>query len=142
MSSCTIHVIGFSADEIKGDKLQRSEVYAMNKMEMAQKKRIMEKEGKWIVGWYAQTQTGCKMIGADYPYEEISDERVSHINLIPCPFCNGEGVRRLSDTFIKSCFVCNGSGITKKGYWDKWQSWQLEKLRDDFSIMGEVHHDA
>ena len=116
--SQTIHVIGFSKEEKINEKTyRRHECHAMNKMEMVQKRKYMAKHGTPVVGWLAQTKTGCKMIGADYTWEEIPDSKVSHIKLIDCPICKAKG-----------CFVCNHSGITKNNYWKRWQPWQLETV--------------
>ena len=133
--SQTINVIGFSA-EVKIDEKtsSRYECHAMNKMEMAQKKKYMEEQHTPIIGWLAQTKTGCKMIGAEDIWEEIPDNKVKHVNLITCPICNGIG--RIVNNSIASpyCMVCNGSGITKNKYWEKWQPWQLEETKKSFEL--------
>jgi len=53
-SSYTIHVIGIGASN--------RVCYAMNKVEMAQQKKIMADEGTPVVEWYAQTKKGAQMI--------------------------------------------------------------------------------
>ena len=134
MSTNIIHVIGMTKPNDNKQQL----VYAMNKMEMAQQKRIMEKEGKPIVEWYAQTRTGCKMLGGTLPYSVIDDRAIIHANLIVCPICNGIGKKQIQTEtaglpMFRSCPVCNGSGITKRGYWKHWREWQIESFKKDFA---------
>ena len=133
----TINVIGFSApEEIEPGKLRRYECYAMNKMEMAQKAKVMADKNLRITGWFAQTNAGCKMLGNDAQiWEEIPDCKVKHVKLIKCPICNGMGtIPQSGKNFMRSCVICNGSGITRKGYWLKWQEWQLESIRLEFAV--------
>jgi len=130
MSTETINVIGFSV-EINN---QRRACYAQNKMEMAQQKKIMAKEGFPVVGWYAQTNTGCRMLGKDiFIWEEVPDHKIKHVKLITCPICKGIGTQKISEGFIRQCVVCNGSGITKTNYWNKWRQWQLDDISAEFS---------
>jgi len=133
--SITINVIGFGAEQqLENGDFRRYECHAMNKMEMAQKKKVMAEKGYPITGWFAQTNAGCKMIGADFVWEEVLDKNVNHVKLIECPICNGIGTMPLpGKTIYRSCVVCNGSGITKKNYWNKWQEWQLNEIRKEFT---------
>ena len=132
--SQTINVIGFSKEEsIGNDTFRRHECHAMNKMEMAQEARKMEKRGTPVVGWYAQTNRGCQMIGCDAMIlEEIKTEGIKYPKLVKCPICNGQGSKAIRNGVRRGCVVCNSSGITKQNYWNKWQEWQLESIRKDF----------
>lgn len=125
--SYTYHVIGFS----NWSKDIRAECNCMNKMEMAQEHKKMADNNTPIYGWYAQTKTGCRMIGADYPHQEISDTQVSHCRLAQCPVCRGSG-GNLNHEFRHPCVVCNGSGITKPGHWNKWSQWQIDRMKAEF----------
>ena len=134
--SQTINVIGFSEKEnIDKDSYRRYECHAMNKMEMAQKKKYMEEHGTPVKFWIAQTKTGCKMIGAEYTWEEIQDSNIKHVKLITCPICNGEGKRlnKNGGIYDKYCVVCNGSGLTKPNHWNKWRQWQIDNFKLEFA---------
>ena len=97
----------------------------------------MVEKGYPITGWFAQTNQGCRMLGKDvFIWEEVPDLKVKHVKLVECPVCNGIGAMPYPGEvgIIKSCFVCNGSGITRNGHWNKWQDWQLENIRKDFAV--------
>lgn len=135
--SQTIHVIGFSEEVKVDDKtFRRYECHAMNKMEMVQKKKDMAEHGTPVVGWYAQTKTGCKMIGAEFEWFQVPDNEVKHSKLIPCPICNGIGKVVKNMVVQASCMVCNGSGLTKSGHWLKWREWQLDGVKQEFAAIG------
>ena len=115
--SINVHVIGVAIYG-KGENQVEKMCMCMNKMEMAQEKIKMAKEGTPVEYWYAQTLTGCRMIGTETPLKIIQDYRVKHQRLVDCPICATKG-----------CTVCNRSGKTKNGYWNQWRDWQLNEMR-------------
>jgi len=133
----TINVIGFSAEEkLENGNYRRYECHAMNKMQMAQKRKIMKEKGTPVTGWFAQTQKGCQLLGKDvFIWEEVPDIKVKHTKLVKCPICNGMGKMPLAGKdFYNSCAVCNGSGITRKNHWNKWRPWQIEMMKKEFAV--------
>ena len=131
--SYTYHVLGMSGKEIIDEtNYRRYEVHCMSKLDMVQKAKDMRERGTPIVGWVAQTKTGCKMIGSEFPYWEVPDSQVKQIKTITCPICHGTGGYN-NGPFRRACPVCSGSGITKPGYWNKWAEWQVESFKAEFS---------
>lgn len=132
-SSVTVPVIG----RTKLEDERWEEVFAMSKLDMAQKRRLMEKAGKPIWAWYAQTAHGCRLLGTVVPGEEILDKDVRHVKTVTCPICGGKGRKYLPKPGVfpeyRSCPVCSGSGITRKGYEKRWRDWQVEMFREMFN---------
>ncbi len=128
--SITINVIGLGPELEPG---RRRAFYAMNKMEMLQEKAKAARDyNTEIIGWYAQTGTGARMIGVSGTFEEVPDSDIKHIKLVECPICQGKGKTKLGNGMFYGCVVCNASGITKAGYWKGWQDWQLEEMSNNF----------
>jgi len=91
--------------------------FAMNRLDMAQiTKKASEHDGETISYWYAQTKKGEQILGgrAQVFVSELKPVR----GLVTCEVCNGIG-----------CPVCNNSGITHKGHYEKWSSWQIDMFR-------------
>jgi len=131
--SQTVNCIGQGIEETDSTGGSSSRIYdAMNKMEVSQEIEKAKRRGESIVGWYAQTKTGCKTLGTDHPYDIIKTESIKLPKLIECPICGGVG-RKESRSVVQCCFVCDGSGITKNGYWKQWQDWQLNGIRAEFA---------
>jgi len=134
--SITINVIGSTEPEKISETESRCyQCHAMNKLEMKQKKIKMERKGYKITNWVAQTKQGCKMIGSYDTWEEIKDNQINHVPTVKCPICNGQGVKVLIPgdvPLVNFCVICNGSGVTRKGYWNKWQQWQLDNIKKEF----------
>ncbi len=133
--SQTIHVLGYAPD---GGELR---IYrAMNKTEIAQARKLAERDGLKIKFWQAQTKTGAKMIGAAEPWTHIDDEFVKAGKAVTCPVCEGIGQKDTGEKtltglpIVKHCIVCNGSGICKPGHEKRWQEWQLNNIRKDFGL--------
>jgi hypothetical protein len=79
--SKSINVIGFSAEKIdENGESYYYECHATNKLEMLQQARIMERQySAPVVGWYAITRTGCKMLGNDvHTLETIPADKVKY----------------------------------------------------------------
>ena len=116
--SMTIHCIGY------GPKInQRARMYyAMNRREIAQEMEKARQEGEPIKSWTAQTRTGMRILGdpvcQDWPVFIRDLPKLP--KMVTCPVCNKKG-----------CCVCNYSGITTPGYWEKWMPWQLEEMKKE-----------
>ena len=65
--------------------------YAMNRRELQQEQIKASKEGLHIAVWYAQTKTGCRVLGTTWTYEEIQTCKIPKTKLIPCPCCHDKG---------------------------------------------------
>jgi hypothetical protein len=131
--SYTIAVIGMT----KETKNKTQEIfYAMSRTEMAQEKIKAERRGQPIVVWYAQTQAGCRMLGATSPYVLVPDHAIKHINLVKCPVCQGQGSTIISTgpglPQIYGCPVCNSAGYTQRNHWNKWNDWQIKEMQTRF----------
>ena len=120
----TIHVIGFSKEENQ----LRYECQAMSKLEMIQEKIKMEHLGKPLVGWYAQTRAGSRILNNSHPYENVPDSEINHVKVVTCPVCKGKSLTQtgLVRTY---CTICRSSGVTKPGYEKRWQGWQIEDMK-------------
>jgi hypothetical protein len=93
--------------------------YAMNKLEIAQARIKAQKENEHITHWYAQTQTGCKILGTDTIYDIIEDAALPKIKgIIPCVCKNG-------------CFICQGTKITTKKWLNGFRAWQIERAKTE-----------
>ena len=132
--SQTINCIGQGKEQLDGNGGASARIYdANNKMEISQQIEKAKKEGDIIVGWYAQTKTGCRTLGTYSTYEIIPTKEIKLPKLVACPICNGQGMKGKGSGFMEFCVVCNGSGITKSGYWNGWREWQLEEMRAKFA---------
>jgi hypothetical protein len=128
MSSHTINCIGIAPEGSK-----EYLYYAMNRLEIEQEKVKAQKEGRKILYWYAQTKTGVRILKGN---QTVEDKDLPPYKTVQCPICQGKG-RKIVDNsknipLVKSCPVCNSSGITKNKYWNKWHTWQLEEMKKEF----------
>jgi len=115
--SVTIHCIGRGADGLR--------YYAMNKVEIAQELHKAAKEGRQITSWYAQTKIGCRILGDEFAVHfPVPTTSLSLLKLVTCPVCTGQGCNGRY-----RCPVCAGSGICKLGNERKWQTWQIEDMK-------------
>jgi len=131
--SQTVNCIGQGQEETDNNGGISSRIYdAMNKMEISQEIEKAKRRGETIIGWYAQTKTGCRTLGTNHTYDIIETEAIKLPKLIKCPICGGIG-RKETGSFVNCCIVCNGSGLTKTGYWKQWQDWQLDIVRSEFA---------
>lgn len=119
--SFTYHVIG-EGPLIDGKK----RIYAaMNRLEIKQELEKARKEGDSILTWYAQTRTGCRVLGNENAMSwPIKTEHIPLPKTVTCPICEGEG-----HNGKYFCVICNGSGICKPGNEKKWLPWQLEEMK-------------
>jgi hypothetical protein len=109
--SQTIHCIG----EAENGHLW----YAMNKLEIAQARIKAKKENEKIIQWYAQTKTGCRILGTDSIYTIVDDMALPKITgIIPCVCKNG-------------CFICRGTKITTKKWINGFRDWQIELAKTE-----------
>ena len=132
--SFTYNVFGLSKEEKTETGYRRYECWCMTKLEMVQKMKVMAELGTPIVGWQAQTKTGCKMIGTDLTHYEVPNSSVKHIKTVVCPICSGKGKRHCGDYgIVWGCPVCDGSGITRNGHWNKWRPWQIDNFKAEFA---------
>jgi hypothetical protein len=130
--SITIHCIGYARTggyvNEKGEGVTQHRLfYAMNRLEVEQKRYEAAKEGLKINYWVAQTKTGLRILASKKVFVEywpINDKDVPRVNTVTCPICLGEG-----HNGKYYCPVCNGSGITKKGNEKRWQPWQIEHMK-------------
>jgi len=120
--SYTYHVIG-CAPISKNREL----IYpAMNKLEMAQKRKKAEREGHKITYWYAQTGTGRRILKGEW---QIVDSEIEIKKIIPCAICGGLGQSKPKGGVINfHCSPCDGSGVTRKDQYSRWQNWQLKSM--------------
>lgn len=135
--SITIHCIGHGPIEHIDDKnYRRREYHAMNRIDIKQQIEKARRRGQIIVDWYAQTKTGCNILGSDsalYGWPVFTND-IKLPATVTCPVCQGEGYRMKNPDFMSPfCVVCNGSGICKRGYEKGWQDWQLERMRAEFA---------
>ena len=134
--SQTINVIGFSAPEPLPDgSHRRYECHAMTKMEMLQEAKKMAGRDMPVIGWFAQTNAGCRMLGPGVDiWEEIRADKIKYgIKPVTCPICQGRTSRNCGPGMTAHCPVCNGSGITRQNHWLKWRQWQLDRMKAEFS---------
>ena len=128
--SITINVIGFSADE--GGK--RYVCHATTKTEMVQEAKKMADCGHPVIGWYAQTNQGRKMLRYDNRlpgcWEEVPDGLIKHVTLRSCPICDGDGVLDITEGVKHGCPICNSSGLCRTGHEKQWRSWQIEGMKE------------
>lgn len=134
--SVTIHVIGCEKKSDGSEELH----YAMNKTEISQIREKLSRKNRHIFSWYAQTKTGCKMIGADSTLTHVADEDVSGGRIVRCFACGGRGYRHVNETKhnfpnVRGCPVCDGSGVCSPGHWKKWNDWQIATIRSEFGLM-------
>ena len=121
--SITVHCIGIAPKKF-GEQL----IYtAMNKREVAQETHIAEKKGHKIAYWFAQTGTGCRILGTKAKFERIKPEHIKLPKMIICPACEGKPGKYF-------CPVCNNSGITTPGFEKGWQRWQIENIRKEHGL--------
>ena len=122
--SITINCVGYAPAE----KENKYRVFdAMSQKEIAQARAKAGKEGLKIKFWQSQTKVGERILNGKV--EEL-DENIIVKKMVECPICLGKGYNGQDKKGIKyHCPVCDGSGITKKGDWNHWQSWQLEDMK-------------
>lgn len=122
--SHTIHCIGLAVVE-EGRQRMFS---AMSRLEMAQETEKAKREGLIIVSWYAQTETGCRILGDDMAlYYTVKASDVPQVKgLITCDVCSGNG-----------CPVCRYSGVTVKKEKTKYLDWQLKRFREEHGERGK-----
>ena len=118
--SCTIHCIGLGQEQPDGS---RQAYYAMNRLEiMQQTVKARKYDNNEIAYWYSQTRTGDKVLGNNDEYSVGGTVDANTIpkakNVVPCEVCEGAG-----------CYICNDSGITKKGHYKNWQDWQIADIK-------------
>lgn len=113
MSEHTYNVVGLTKP-IEGT----GDAYPCNtKTEMAQAIIVAKNKGNPIVLWTYQTSKGFHMLG---DRTQLYGEPRGLPKLIECPICEKHG-----------CIVCNYSGYTRNKHWEKWQIWQLERIKSD-----------
>jgi hypothetical protein len=130
--SITINCIGRAPIDSEHDRM----FDAMNRLEIMQAQAKAKKEGLVITEWYAQTATGCKVLGMDKwsTHVYIPHDAVPTVKTVTCPICNGQGSTLVpGEKCLTWCFVCHGSGITKNNHWNGWQDWQLARMRTKFA---------
>lgn len=117
--SQTIHCIGLTGD-INGHQRMFT---AMNRLQIAQETEKAKREGLIIESWYAQTKTGCRILGdilAEHCMVKASD--VPQVRgLITCDVCSGNG-----------CPVCRYSGVTVKTAKKNYLDWQLKRFEEEY----------
>ncbi len=125
--SYTYHCIGQGPIERIDDKsYRRREYYAMNRVEIAQETEKARKRGESIVEWWAQTGTGCRVLGDDAAQSwPVLAGDIKLPKLVACPVCRGSGE--------KGCPVCNRSGVCKKGNEKRWLPWQIERMKEEYT---------
>jgi DnaJ-class molecular chaperone len=106
---------------------------AMNRLEIQQAQMKAKKEGLEITEWYAQTKAGAKTLGVQNTFVCVSHSKVPAAKTVVCPVCNGKGGKQSEPGVKHSCVVCNGSGITAPGFWNKWNDWQIEEFKAEFA---------
>jgi len=139
MSDKAVDVIGLGRNP---NFPMEERIYTANsKLEMYWRTLDAKREGWPIYGWYAQTKKGCRLIGAQTTWEIVPAEFVSfkRLNIVTCPICGGKGCREVGQDndghpILNCCPVCQGTGKTRKGYWDEWQDWQLEKIKKEMGV--------
>ncbi len=134
--SITINCIGRGPVEpIDDSSYRRREYHAMNRLEIKQEIEKAHRRGEAIIEWYAQTKTGCRVLGDDQAqYWPVLTSNLNLPATVTCPICHGDGYRMKEKDFMSPfCVVCNGSGICKKGHEKGWQDWQLERMRAEFA---------
>lgn len=100
---------------------------AMNKREMEVLRRTNEKYGYKVIGWYAQTKTGEKMLGGFY----ANDAKLKRPKFVKC-MCDGGvygGIDFSGSKVNYQCPVCEGVGFAPKGRQNKWMEWQIERFK-------------
>ena len=123
MSSHIYHCLGFADQDINSERIYP----AMNRIEIAQARELARREGLSISRWESQTATGNRILGNDNGVAQDAD--IPSIATVSCPICDGIGTKRLSANVVRICVICKGSGITKPGFWNKWNQWQLDSIR-------------
>ena len=136
--SITIHCIGHAPEycDVKTGGIVYRLYSAMSKKEIAQARRKAQSDGLKIEFWYAQTKTGCRVLGShnDWSigiFRKVYDNEVKTPKLVICPVCLGRGRNGMF-----YCPVCDGSGITLKGYEKRWQDWQIAEMKARSSQQG------
>lgn len=135
--SITIHCIGQGPIErIDETSYRRREYHAMNRTQIKQEIEKARRRGQTITEWYAQTKTGCKILGdAQATHWPVLTSNLILPATVICPVCHGEGYRMKSSDFMSPfCVVCNGSGICKKDHEKRWQPWQIERMKSEFEL--------
>ena len=123
--SYTYHVIGCAPLPKNKEQL----FCAMNKLEMAQQREKAKRQGLKIAYWYAQTGTGKRILKGNW---EISDSEIEVKNTVTCAICGGLGHSNPKGKKVRVinfwCVVCDGSGVTRKDQYSRWQNWQLKDM--------------
>jgi len=120
--SYTYHVIGCAPVSKNKEQL----FCAMNKLEMAQQRKKAERQGLKIAYWYAQTGTGKRILKGQW---QIADSEIEIKGIISCAICGGLGHSKPKGGIINfHCSPCDGSGVTRKNQYSRWQNWQLKDM--------------
>ena len=135
MGSYTYHCVGQGPIErIDNKTYRRREYYAMNRVEIVQEAEKARKRGESIIEWWAQTRTGCRVLGDDTAQSwPVPAGRINLPKLVVCPVCQGEGGSQIVSGIRNICVVCNGSGICKKGNEKRWLPWQIERMKEEYA---------
>lgn len=128
--SITINCIGLGPEELIEGKIRQRVYQVMNRVEIVQEIEKAYKQGNYIVSWYAQTKTGKRVLGGSW---DVPTNEIKLPKLVTCPVCQGEGNWSLGKGLKHFCVICNGSGLCKKGNEKKWQSWQIESMKKEYS---------
>ncbi|MFH1741328.1 MAG: hypothetical protein ABIH23_20175 [bacterium] len=116
-SSQTYHCVG----HIPIGERRFAVVGAMNALEIMQEEAKAKKHGERVVQWWAQTQTGRRILGGDTKKGgEVKKAR----GAIKCTFCGGRG-----------CQACNFSGITTRQHLSGYRPWQVERFKREAGLL-------